>query len=377
MLTEFVSSWFRPRSQHALHVREVRDWCELQRLQTTWNQLFLQTPAASLFQSWEWFARYWPHFGSEQGLRILIVEDSAGSPIGIVPMTLRTEPSPLGLIRRLGFPLDNWGTQYGPIGGHGRETLAAAFQFLRSRRKEWDVVDLRWVPAESCSDYIHAWRSAGMHFQQKLWSRTARIDLSQGWDSYWNSRTSKWRNNQRRCDKLLAKLGPVRIEHFRPDCGSADPRQGLFDLCEQVAAASWQGVSSTGNTLNHRSVRAFLREVHVAAANLGRLHLSLLYINQRPAAFTYNFLERGSVLGLRMGYDLQFQAAGAGAVLMRETIRECCQRGDQIFDLGESPSAFKRHFANDELETFRFCHYSASPQARALRIKGWLGRLGR
>ncbi len=373
MLTDFVSSWFRSHSTQRWHVREVRDWRDLERCRETWEKLARETPGAGFLQSWAWFETYWRHFGDEQRLRVLIVEGPSGIPVGLVPLTIRCEPTRIGSIRRLVFPLDNWGTQYGPLGSQPSETLAAAFRHLYGQRREWDVIDLRWVPADQCPDFVVAWRRAGMHFQQKLWSRTARIDLSQGWENYWNSRPSKWRNNQRRCDKSLDKLGAIRVVHFRPERGTEEPRWDLFDLCEQIAAESWQGACPSGNTLNHPAVRTFLREAHGAAANMGCVHLSLLFVADRPAAFTYNYVTRGATLGLRMGYDLQFQAAGAGAVLMRETIRECCARGDHTFDLGESTTPYKRHLANSNFETYRFCHYSAaSPLAHALRIKGWL-----
>jgi CelD/BcsL family acetyltransferase involved in cellulose biosynthesis len=290
-----------------------------------------------------------------------------------MPLTMRREYSPLGVIRRLGFPLDNWGTAYGPLGSQPAETYAAAFRHLHASRHDWDVIDLRWIPAEQSTAVIAAWHEAGMHFQQKPWNRTAQIDLAAGWDVYWNSRTSKWRNNQRRCDKQLAKSGSVRVEHFRPEPGCNDPRWNLFDACEQIAAKSWQGASTSGNTLTHPTVRAFLRDVHDAATSLGCVHMTVLFVNERPAAFTYNYVANQVTIGLRMGYDMDFQAAGAGSVVMRETIRECCTRGDLTFDLGESPSPYKRHFSTGNVDSFRFCHYStASPIAYALRLKGWL-----
>jgi CelD/BcsL family acetyltransferase involved in cellulose biosynthesis len=229
------------------------------------------------------------------------------------------------------------------------------------------------VPAEQAADVATASRSAGLHFQQKLWSRTAQIDLSRGWEDYWHSRSSKWRNNQRRSDKQLAQLGPTRVVHFRPEPGAVDPRWDLYDLCEQVAIASWQGDCPSGNTLSHPAVRSFLRDVHLAAVHRGCLHLSLLFVGERPAAFTYNYVKHGITFGLRMGYDAQFHEAGPGSVLLRETIRECCARGDKAFDLGESPSPYKRFLASRYVESFRFCHYSASsPIANAMRLKGWL-----
>lgn len=376
MLTDFVSSWFPKRTQPRLHVREFRQWDELQTQQESWKILYKQTPAANFFQSWEWFECFWRHFGNQQKLRMLTVEDLSGEVIGLVPLILQTQGSPLGDVRRLGFPLDNWGTQYSPLGAQPLQTLAAALAYLYDKPSEWDVIDLRWVARELCPVMISAWRAAGMHFQQKLWSRSERINLSQGWDAYWAERSSKWRNNQRRSDKALAKLGNVRIEHFRPDPGSENSRLDLWEKCRQVATSSWQASCQVGNTLSHPEVRSFLQDAHVAAAKSGAIHLSLLFIDERPAAFTYNYVVNGTVSGLRTGYDPEFHAAGPGAVLMRETIRECCLRGDLLFDLGESPSAYKRHWANLPFESFRFCHYSsANPLAAALRFKGWLRSL--
>jgi CelD/BcsL family acetyltransferase involved in cellulose biosynthesis len=283
---------------------------------------------------------------------------------------LRVEPSRIGPVRRIGFPLDNWGSHYGPLGDQPAETLAAALRYLSEQRREWDVIDLRWVPAELGPEFVRGWRQAGLNFQQKLWSRTSGIDLSRGWNDFWNQRTSKWRNNQRRGDKLLARMGAVEVVHFRPPRGTPDPRWDLYDLCEQVAGDSWQGACTTGNTLNHPAVRDFLRDLHAIAVREGAVYLSLLLVDDCPAAFTYNYHFRGTTFGLRTGYQPEYQTAGPGAVLMRETVRDCCRVGDRLFHLGESPSAYKRHVANCEFETFQFCHYSpASPRGHALRLK--------
>lgn len=369
MLTELVSKLlhFGPSQLHL--VQQINHWDELVPFQSIWKRLHAQTPNANFFQSWLWFESYWRHFGDNQQLRVLVVTEPDGTPAGILPLSIRNEEHALGEIRRLGFPLENWGTCYGALGRTPDQTYATALQFIGWRGRDWDKIDLRWIPAHEAGNVINGFRSARMHFQQKLWSRTARIDLTCGWDTYWAARTSKFRNNRRRADRQLSQLGKVRYIHFRPNRGDSDPRWDLYDLCEQVAARSWQGASPSGNTLNHPDVRDFLREVHAAVVPAGCVHVSLLMIDDQPAAFSYNYLWNGTVHGLRMGYDLRFQPAGPGAVLLRETVRECCRLGDHTFDLGESESSFKRHWANQCLETYRFSHLSlANVLANVIRL---------
>lgn len=377
MLIEFVSSLLHRRSPKQFHVRVATSWPELVSWRDIWKSLYEQTADATFLQSWEWFDVYWRHFGNNQSLRVALVEDLAGTPIGIVPLTIQTELCSLGKIRRLSFPLNNWGTRYGPLGRQPFDSLTAALGHAKAHQQEWDVIDLRWISIDQCADVRAAGRRAGLHLNQKLWNRTATIELSQGWESYWNGRSSKWRNNHRRADKALADLGNVQVMHFCPSPGTQDPNWDCYDVCESVASESWQGACPSGNTLNHPTVRSFLREVHVAAVRLGCVHLSLLFVNDRAAAFTYNYVARGITIGLRMGYDLRFQAAGAGNVLLRETIRECCRRGGKAFDLGEGPSPYKQHWANQFDETFRFCHYSqTTPLGNALRLRGWFANPG-
>jgi CelD/BcsL family acetyltransferase involved in cellulose biosynthesis len=356
MLTEFVSRLIRSRPIQRWRVRELSNWGDLEPWQGAWEALHDQTPQATFFQSWTWLQTYWRHFGQDQQLKILIVQEPDGTPTGIVPLTIRKERHALRQVRRLAFPLDNWGTCYGPLGPQPAESLTAALHHVRHRPDDWDSIDLRWIPSECCPGVVAAFRDAGLQFQQRLWSRTGRIDLTRGWDDYWNNRSSKWRNNQRRSEKALSRLGRIQIVHFRPDEGETDPRWDLYGLCEQVASLSWQGACPSGNTLNHPHVRDFLRDLHAAAVETGRIYLSLLLVGEQPAAFTYNYLSDGVVHGLRMGYDLRFQSAGPGSVLLRESIREACSRGDGTMDLGESPSEFKRHWENGSFETFRFCH---------------------
>ena len=78
----------------------------------------------SFFQSLDWLRVYWRHFGAGQQLRVLVVT-SCGEPMGIVPLVVRRETTRVGEVRVLTYPLDDWGTYFGPIGSRRRTILRA------------------------------------------------------------------------------------------------------------------------------------------------------------------------------------------------------------------------------------------------------------
>ncbi len=71
--------------------REINDPAELNALAPAWHALLAQTPGATFFQSPEWLATYWRHFGARQRLRVIVVEDG-GRVRGILPLVVRKPP---------------------------------------------------------------------------------------------------------------------------------------------------------------------------------------------------------------------------------------------------------------------------------------------
>ena len=73
-----------------IDVQEINDLEELAGYRLLWNSWLAQSPRATFFNTWDWLDNYWRHFGQNQTLRVLVVR-SAGSPIGILPLCIRTE----------------------------------------------------------------------------------------------------------------------------------------------------------------------------------------------------------------------------------------------------------------------------------------------
>src|SRR3954463_12010786 len=114
-----------------IQVREINDAQQLVALRPIWNGLLQQTRGATFFQSLDWLQAFWQFNGDGALLRVLVVEN-AGQPIGILPLVVMPERSRAGRVRVLGYPLNGWGSFYGPIGPDPAATLEAGLRHIQN-----------------------------------------------------------------------------------------------------------------------------------------------------------------------------------------------------------------------------------------------------
>jgi len=360
-----------------LHVEEVNSVTELADRRLVWDALLPQTRDATFFQSLAWLTVYWKHYGAEQRLRALFVYDGR-EPVGILPLVVRREPTKLGAVPVLTYPLHDWGSFFGPIGPNPTATLLAALKHIHATRRDWDLLELRWVDLAGGDQgrTAQAMEQVGYRAAQQPWAVTALADLGGTWDAYWADRGKKWRHNVCRLQRRLEEVGQIRHVRYRP-AGSVyddgDPRFDLYDASVEVARKSWQGSSTTGTTLSHASVAEFLRETHAAAAHAGAVDMNLLYLGDRPIAFVYNYFYNRRIYGLRMGYDPEFEQQGPGTVLQRLIIEDSFRRGDAHYDMGICYLEGKRPWQTKTGMSYRYSYFPpAVSRAQLLRLKRWV-----
>lgn len=365
-----------------IRVEEINEIVDLVRRRPAWTTLLGQTSDASFFQTLEWLTVYWQHFGAGQKLRVLLVSED-GRPIGILPLAVRVlQRGPIA-VRALGYPLDDWGTFYGPIGPDPARILELGLEHIQRSPRDWDFVDVRFV-ASDASEMTRtplAMAGAGMTPSVGDQEIVALVDLAGDWNQYVTARGHKWRVNQRRSQRKLAELGAVTMVRYRPAGamqGDDDPRWDLYDACEQIAQRSWQGSSTNGTTLSHERVRAFLRDAHAVAARAGAVDLCLLHVGGKPAAFIYNYHWQGNVFGLRRGHDPAIGAAGAGSVLMGRVIEDSFARGDQVFNLGSGYLDAKRRWLTRTVASQSYAWFPQTNfKAQAVRLARALRHLSK
>jgi CelD/BcsL family acetyltransferase involved in cellulose biosynthesis len=341
-----------------IEVIEINDIEELSRYRLLWNSLFAATPEATFFLTYDWLETNWRHFGQDHKLRVLIVIAS-GEPIGILPLCVRKEKYRLSTVRVLTYPLDNWSTWFGPIGPNPAATMMAAMQHIRRTPRDWDMIELRWVPgnaAQGCR-VARAMRVAGMLSEKESFQSTSIVDIPGSWDEFLKGKSQSLRRQFRRTLRDLVENDQAKYVRHRPAAakdGDGDPRWDLYEMCEEVARKSWQANVTHGNTLTHNRVRDYFRETHAAAARLGMLDVNLLLVDGRPAAFLYGYHYDGNVAALRTGFDAAH--SGIGSALMLKTLEDSCHRGDQTIDFGPGEREHKRRLRTRVETTYRLTY---------------------
>ena len=304
---------------------------------------------------------------------------SGSNPVGILPLTVRREVTRIGQVRVLTYPLHDWGTFYGPVGPNPTATLSLAMQYLRDARRDWDLLDLRWVNRDEHDQLRTQWamEHAGFAVASRTWQTTSIVDVSQGWDHYWSSRNAKFRHNVQRNDRRLGKCGKIQLIRHRPlstTNGDGDPNWDMYNTCVDIAARSWQGSSTDGTTLSTESVRHFFRETHQQAAKNGMVDMNVLEVDKKPVAFSYNYHCQGQLIGMRIGYDPDYGKHGAGNVMYAHLFRDSAERGDSEFDLGIGSLDIKKHWCTRRADSYRYTHYAPAARAQLLRLKHWRDR---
>ena len=359
-----------------LQVREINQLSELTSLRETWSRLLRATPRYSFFQTLEWLEAAWDHY-PQQRLRAVVVERD-GEVIGIVPFCVRTERRRIGAVRVLTYPLDDWSTFYGPISAEPAIVIKAALRHIEATPHNWDFIDLRYVD-QATVEYMaigETFRELGSRFFVRPRMEVRFCSMSEGWESYVESRSRNWRRQMRRDIEVLEKTGPVELLRYRPEAGGTgrDARTvEIYEICEQIAAKSWQAEAESQSTLSSPRVRNLLLEIHCRAAALGMLDTNILTVGGLPVAFNYNYVADGRTYGLRAGFDPTAEMEHCGRILLYKMLEDSFARGDEEYSFGPGRQAYKDRFATKMRYAYTFRSYSRS--SLKARLLQWRERI--
>src|SRR3954469_395683 len=113
----------RPPAEYALAgaqqitVKTVASAAEFAALQSEWDALHDDAPAATVFNSWLWQYRWWELYGADQPLRVLVAVQK-GVIVGILPLYIRKAAvARLGVkeLRAVGTGGDTFPDDLGPV----------------------------------------------------------------------------------------------------------------------------------------------------------------------------------------------------------------------------------------------------------------------
>ena len=372
-------------SSAEIRITEICTLEELRAFRSAWLSLLEKTVGADFFQTPYWLETYFQHFAAEQELRVLVISQG-DQPTGILPLIIAPYNCSLGKFRVLTYPLDWWGTFYGPIGPDPQQTLRTGLAYLKQQPKDWDFLELRFVEGNSLEDEIESHdatldslNSVGINsvVKEPLF-HCARIKLPTTWEDYLAGRRKSWKTTIRRSENKTRKLGEIEHIRYRPtgtSGGQDDPRWDLFEECRRLSELSWQGKSDNTQTFAHPNVAPLLKDLHLQAVAAGCVDMNLLLVDGKAIAYHYGYHWRGYFSSLRLGFDPKFSQQGVGTVLTSRMIQDSIRREDHTFDFLPDCLKAKMPWKTSVDVGYRYSHFPSSlGPTGLLRLKRWFDR---
>jgi CelD/BcsL family acetyltransferase involved in cellulose biosynthesis len=273
------------RDDTSVDVREITggpDWDD-EALARDWRRITGASPAATLFQSWEWVHTWWAFHGNG-GRRLWVLEfRDNGAPVGFAPLFLPAHASPLRTVRFLG----TGGSDYGDIVAlpEYEAAVAGAFwRFLGECRRRWDWADLQQVRpgAVVLRRVPEPWESA---VRVARWSGETcpYLPLPADWESFRRGLGKKRRSNLGYYERALGKEFEVEWRVATPDTLRED-LDAFFELHQRRWNRRW-----LPGAFASRRARAFHETVAARALEHGMLRLHTLALDGEIQAALYCF----------------------------------------------------------------------------------------
>jgi CelD/BcsL family acetyltransferase involved in cellulose biosynthesis len=338
-----------------VHVRQVQDAEELEALGPAWREVLARSEIRSPFMTHAFVRHWWACFGSNQSLRVLVVEDSHG-PCAIAPLTWA--PRILGPFRYRSLELIGTGALWSAGTGladrsdillarRHQESLAAIVCAIR-RMRDWDVFNLRGIPKDCTTARMLEERAqpfGGKLMREVRW-RSPYLALPSHFDLYLSARSKNFRKTLRRKRLRIEAQGTV---VFDLNAAAADPI-GALGRAAYVCRRSWKGAYGTGLLLQP-GIRRFLERL-VTDPQAGT-YLAEMRVGRTPVAYELGFCMDNKIWSYDGAYDPAWANSSPGLLLTAEIIGNACSRGISEYDFMRGEESYKMMWTTacrDEME---------------------------
>lgn len=344
----------------------VTDTGGLARIEDRWRDL--AESAGNAFLTPEWFRCWLETPGRTGDWAVAVVPGERDRFDGVLPVILEGPRT-----RRTLRLSDRLGDHFHPLARYGDQTAiaTAAAEALRDSGQKITMAVLVNV-------------DLGATWPRALWAgpRRARanrqseselpfVTLPSSWEEYLSERSSNARQQIRRRERKLDKLGDVVFRTADADSLSAD-LDTLFDL--HLRRWSERGSSS----LEDPAARDYISRFAVLAQEQGWLRLNLLEVDGRAVAAFLGWRLGARFAFYQSGFDPEWSDHSVGSVLLGKTIRGAIEEGAHEFDMLLGTEPYKRRFADRSraVETVVVAT-AGSPRSMLLTSEALVRRRGR
>lgn len=359
-----------------LAVDWIADEAEFLALRETWNRLAPAARGRDLFLRHEWFDAAWRwRRNAGCALRIALVSGRSEGVVGICPLVLQ-QARHAGLPARSLEFLTVPDTQFCDVVCDRADAAAVCAALLRAMKacaREWDVLDLRYLPEDAVAAALATPASrAHVECERSPWDANAYIDLGESWDAFYGRRSRSLKKANNLAANRLRKAGGLELQWMRGADASPEHADALLEQLVAVSARSWK--ADTGLTLDNPRPAAFIRRLTHHAREQGWLSMWCLRLDGKPAAMEYQLACGGEVFALRADFDQALEAISPGSYLGVQMLQQLFASGLRRYWLGPGQNPYKARWTERSETLYRVVAYSPTVRGRMHRLSERLVR---
>lgn len=311
-----------------MDIIEITTLADLQALKNAWDNLVAKYPEPALGQTFSWIYNWYVCRQQTARPYILLVKDDHGI-VAVAPF-VRSQIRRHGIqMNAMGLVCDEFCPEFMIAPERSDESIRAMLDHLLAKIDAWDILQFTKIKADSLDTgiLIQEIDRRGLWRAEDTNSSVPYIEITPDWDGYYNSLSSKFRQNIRRSFAKLGEKGKVSIARYSEPDEVKSALQVIFD----IAKTSWQGQQGTDISAENAD-RVFYDGFAKNAAEQGWLDIRVLLLAELPIAFEYNIRYGDTVYAVKCGYDPKYTEYSPGVYLRRMTNEDYFKSGARKID---------------------------------------------
>ncbi len=315
---------------------------DFNKLEHEWTELFDRTgQGRQVFQSFHWLWHWCNHFmaADDRGQDLAIVTGRRGGKLVLVWPLVVQRAKGLKYLRWMGMPVSQYGDiLFDPDGGDVGD-LQASWDFI-TQTIAVDLVHLRKVRGDAIvSAFLRNKCGVPIARQQAPF-----LDLSQAssFDDYQKKYAAKARKNRRRLRRRVEERAPLSVTTHTVGAARGDLAGRAVEL-KRLWLKS-RGLIST--VIQDDRTRLFFRDAAASTSHPTGCRTTDLKIGSETAAIEVSFVSKGHCAVHVIVYHMDHEKAGAGVLLLEDSIRSAIDDGIKTFDLMAPGDGYKLDWAD-------------------------------
>jgi CelD/BcsL family acetyltransferase involved in cellulose biosynthesis len=276
-------------------------------LREPWTELFLRSPRATVFQSYEWVAGFFEEGIDRKGELLLLTVQNQDQLVGVAPFMLRS----VGRIQLLGGDYNDV-----LIAPEAEEEVLRTLSGWLGRLKGWYLADLRSLHPDAALRLLSR-QPEPLRAQEADHQAYAVVELPDSHAAFLASLGKNLRQDLRYYPRRLAK------DHGEPTLRKADAATWRTDMetLFHLHGLRWESKGEPGIFGSEPPRKLHLR-VAEEALSRGDLALYTLEVESRAIASLYCLGKGAEMLYYLAGFDPEFGGYRPAKILLNRAIEE-------------------------------------------------------